>query len=171
MGAENPVASRDLHILVYEATEAISSQGPDGRFGARGSAACLRLLTERPVRAMGVVVLEVLLQHCREVARSGDQEVIEAFAAQRSDEALGDRVRARCPDGAADDAAAGVGSACRSRACRMSATTPSATTCSPVTRASVSSPRVARVSRSSSCLDEDPRPSRVSQCRSPLKIS
>jgi hypothetical protein len=109
VGAENPVASRDLHILVYEATEAISSQGPDGRFGARGSAACRRLLTERPVRAMGVVVLEVLLQHCREVARSGDQKVIEAFAAQRSDEALGDRVRARCPDGGCG----GCGCRCR----------------------------------------------------------
>jgi hypothetical protein len=52
--------------------------------------------------AMTVVVLDVLLQHQREVAWSGDQLVIEAFAAKRADEALGDRVRARCPDGCAD---------------------------------------------------------------------
>ena len=37
---------------------------------------------ERPVWAVGVVVREVLLQHCREVARSGDQEVVEALAAR-----------------------------------------------------------------------------------------
>ena len=39
------------------------------------------LLMERSVRAVSVVVLEVFLQHHGEVARSGDQEVVEAFAA------------------------------------------------------------------------------------------
>jgi hypothetical protein len=53
------------------------------------------VLIERSVRAVGVVVLEVLVQHGREVARSGDQEVVEAFAAQCADEALGGRVGAR----------------------------------------------------------------------------
>ena len=43
------------------------------------------------------------------VAGSGDQHVVEAFAAQRADEALGDRVRARCPDWGADDADVGAG--------------------------------------------------------------
>ena len=43
--------------------------------------------------AVGVVVLEVVLQHYPEVAWSGDQEVVEAFAAQGSDPAFGDRVR------------------------------------------------------------------------------
>jgi hypothetical protein len=43
---------------------------------------------------MGVVVLEVLLQYRREVASSGDQDVVEAFASQGADPALGDRVRA-----------------------------------------------------------------------------
>jgi hypothetical protein len=38
------------------------------------------------------------------VAWSGDQQVVEAFAAQRADEALRDRVRARCPHRGADDA-------------------------------------------------------------------
>jgi hypothetical protein len=54
------------------------------------------------VRAVGVVVLDVLAQHCREVAGSGDQEMVEAFPAQSADEAFGDRVGSRradrCPE-------------------------------------------------------------------------
>ena len=107
MGAENAVMSCDLHILVYQAAESISSQRPDCSSGRRGSGACGRLLMQRPVRAMSVVVLDVLLQHDRQVAWSGDQQVVEAFAAQRADEALGDRVRPRCPDWGADDADVG----------------------------------------------------------------
>jgi hypothetical protein len=71
VGAENSVTSCDLQILVYETTEAISSQRPNGRPGGRGSVACGRVLMERSVRAVGVVVLDVFLQHRREVARSG----------------------------------------------------------------------------------------------------
>jgi hypothetical protein len=47
---------------------------------------------------------EVLLQHYREVPRSGDQQVIKAFPAQDADEAFRDRVRSWRPDRAADDA-------------------------------------------------------------------
>jgi hypothetical protein len=54
-------------------------------------------------------VIEVLAQYRREVAPSGDQHVVEAFAAQRPDEALCDRVRARRPDWGADDADVGAG--------------------------------------------------------------
>ena len=32
--AENPVTSCDLHVLVYETAEPVSSQRPDGRAGA-----------------------------------------------------------------------------------------------------------------------------------------
>jgi hypothetical protein len=98
-----------LQILVYETTEAISSQRPNGRCGGRGSAACGRVLMERSVRAVGVVVLEVFLQHGREVARFGDEDVVEAFAAQGADPALGDRVRSRCSNRGADDADFGAG--------------------------------------------------------------
>jgi hypothetical protein len=98
VGAENAVRSCDLHILVYQAAESISSQRSECCSGRWGSGACGRLLMQRPVRAMSVVVLDVLLQHDRQVAWSGDQHVVQAFAAQRADEALGDRVRARCPD-------------------------------------------------------------------------
>jgi hypothetical protein len=42
------------------------------------------------------------------VALSSDQDVVEAFPAQGADEAFGDRVRPRCPDWGADDAAVGA---------------------------------------------------------------
>jgi len=86
-----------VHVLVYQAAEAISSQRPNGRCGGRGYAARRRVLMERSVRAVHVVMLEVLLQHYCEVARSGDQEVVEAFAAHGADEAFGDGVGSRCP--------------------------------------------------------------------------
>jgi hypothetical protein len=42
------------------------------------------------------------------VARSVDQELVEACPAQRADEAFHDRVRPRCPDRGADDADVGA---------------------------------------------------------------
>jgi hypothetical protein len=81
VGAGNSVTSRYLHVLVYEAAEPISPQRPNGRCGEQGSAARGRALMEGSVRAVRVAVLDVLLQHRREVALSDDQEMIEAFAA------------------------------------------------------------------------------------------
>ena len=69
MGAGNSVTSRHLQILMDETAEAVSSQWSDGRAGGRGSAACGRVLVERSVRAVRVVVLDVLPKHYREVAR------------------------------------------------------------------------------------------------------
>jgi hypothetical protein len=60
VGAENTDTSGDLQILVYETTEPVSSQRPDGRAGAWGSGAGGRLLVERSVRPVGVVVLDEL---------------------------------------------------------------------------------------------------------------
>jgi hypothetical protein len=54
-------------------------------------------------------VVDELAQHGREVPPSGDQQVVQAFAAQRADPALGDRVGPRRPDWGADDADAGAG--------------------------------------------------------------
>ncbi len=93
----------------YETAESISSQRPDGCAGGRGSGACRRLLIQRPMWAMSVVVLEELLQYHREVALSGDQELVEAFPAERADEAFGDRVRPWCPYRGADDPDVGTG--------------------------------------------------------------
>jgi hypothetical protein len=60
----------------------------------------------RPVR---VVVLDELAEYHGEVTRSGDQQVVEAFAAQSADEAFGDRIRPRCPHRCADDGDVGAG--------------------------------------------------------------
>ena len=64
------------------------------------------------MRAVGVVVLDELAQHYREVAPSGDQQVIEAFAAQRADEAFGDGVGPRRANRGADDADVGASEHC-----------------------------------------------------------
>lgn len=39
VGAENPVISWDLHVLVYETAESVSSQWPDGRSEGGGAPA------------------------------------------------------------------------------------------------------------------------------------
>src|SRR3954449_988148 len=54
VGAENPVTSCDLHILVHEAAESISSLRPECCSGRWGSGACGRLSMQRAVRAMSV---------------------------------------------------------------------------------------------------------------------
>ena len=86
----------DRHLKFHESRDNLSN------------AACRRVLTERSVRTMGVVVLEVLLQHYGEVSRPGDQKLVEAFAPQCAYEAFRDRVRSWCPDGGADDADVGA---------------------------------------------------------------
>ena len=60
----------------------------------------------RPVR---VVVGEVVVQDCGEVARSSNQKVVEALAAQGGDEAFRDGVRPGCLDRGADDPDVGAG--------------------------------------------------------------
>jgi hypothetical protein len=57
----------------------------------------------RAVRTVEVVVLGVVAQDDVEVVWSGDQEVVEAFAAECPDEAFRDCVRPWCPDRGADD--------------------------------------------------------------------
>jgi hypothetical protein len=109
VGAENPVMPGDVHVPLQKASGSVSSKRPDGGAGGRGSAVCGRVLTEGSMWAVRVVVLDELLQHQREVARPGDPKVVEAFAAQRSDEALCERVRPRRPHGGAEDADVGAG--------------------------------------------------------------
>ena len=58
---------------------------------------------QRSVRSVPVVMLDVLVQYKVEVAWSSDQEVVEAFPAERADEAFRDRVRPWCPYRGADD--------------------------------------------------------------------
>ena len=61
------------------------------------------------MRPVSVVVLDDLTDYHAEVTRSGDQQVIEAFAAQGADEAFGDRIRPRGPHRCADDGDVGAG--------------------------------------------------------------
>jgi hypothetical protein len=76
VGAENPVTSCHVYVLVHEAAEPVSSYGSEDRAGGRGSAACGRVLFERSVWAVGVVVLDELVQHRREGAAPDDQKMI-----------------------------------------------------------------------------------------------
>jgi hypothetical protein len=46
VGAENPVTSCDVHVLVEEAAEPVSSERADGCARTRGSAGCGRVLIE-----------------------------------------------------------------------------------------------------------------------------
>jgi hypothetical protein len=43
---------------------------------------------QRDLAAQPILLLDVLLEHCREVAWAGDQKVVEAFAAQGADDAF-----------------------------------------------------------------------------------
>jgi hypothetical protein len=53
------------------------------------------MLIEGSMWSVAVVVLDKLGQDVGELARSGDEDVVEAFASQGADPALGDRVRPR----------------------------------------------------------------------------
>lgn len=57
VGAENPVTSCDLHVLVYVAAKPGSSQRPDGCSGERGSGACGHALMQRSVGPVRVAML------------------------------------------------------------------------------------------------------------------
>jgi len=60
-------------------------------------------LPQSAVWSVIVVVAFELVQYERGVSSVEDQESVEEFAADRRDEALGDRVRSRCPHRRLDD--------------------------------------------------------------------
>src|ERR1019366_6437150 len=62
-----------------------------------------RCLTERPVRSMGVVVLDELVEHDLELALVEDQHPVEALPADGADETLGDGASPRSSDRRADN--------------------------------------------------------------------
>jgi hypothetical protein len=63
VGAEYPVALCDLGIFADQATEPVPSQNPDIRtYKGWMVTPSGRALTERPVRTMNVIVLDVLAQ-------------------------------------------------------------------------------------------------------------
>jgi len=60
-------------------------------------------LVQRAVRAVDVVVLDVLGEDCLEVTAAEDEHPVEALAPDGADHALTDGVRSGCPDRALDD--------------------------------------------------------------------
>jgi hypothetical protein len=62
-----------------------------------------RLQGECPVRALGVVAVDVAAEHAFEVSAVEDQQPVEALCTHGTDEAFGDSVRLWCADRGADD--------------------------------------------------------------------
>jgi len=60
-------------------------------------------MPERPVRAMNVIVLDVLTQDQPQVPFTGDQHPVQALAPGAGNPAFRDRVRPRCLDWRLDD--------------------------------------------------------------------
>jgi hypothetical protein len=84
--------SCSLSVFVYETTEEIASadSGRPAHPGDRWSNGWIgRLQPERPVRTVGVVVLDVDPQHLLEVAAPDDQQPVQALGPHRPDPALG----------------------------------------------------------------------------------
>jgi hypothetical protein len=96
--------SRDLLILVYKTAKAVAPLDlVDLVWRAAGEWARGGSLIQGAVWPMIVVMAFELAQYGGCVSLVGDQEAVEEFAADRSDEALGDRVRPWRPHWGFDD--------------------------------------------------------------------
>jgi hypothetical protein len=101
---ESRRTSCNLLILVDEAAEAIASLDlVDLGWCAAGERSRGSSLPQVAVRPMVVVVAFELSWHCYGMTSINDQETIEQFAADRPDEALGDRIRPWCAHRRLDD--------------------------------------------------------------------
>ena len=95
-GAEYSVTSRDLGVFMDQAAEPVSPQYPHIRaYCRRTRASSGRILLQRPVRTMGVVMICVLAQDQLQVPLAGDQHPVQALAPGTSDPAFGYSVRPR----------------------------------------------------------------------------
>jgi hypothetical protein len=108
VGAENYVTSCDLGIFVDHATGLVAPQHMDTRTFLRVNRfARRRILVQRSVWPVGVVVIGVLTKDEPQMPFTGDQHPVQALAAGAADPALGDRIRARRqhrrPDGTHPD--------------------------------------------------------------------
>ena len=108
VGADNVVTSRDLRILVDQATQPIASS--DAYVVAGGcdvGPAVGWSLAEGPVRTVGVVVIDVFAEGVVEMPPAGDEDSVSALAPGTGDPPFADRVRSRRPDRRGDDPRAG----------------------------------------------------------------
>src|SRR5689334_909295 len=104
VGAENCVISCDLGIFADLAAEPVPAQYPDAGAPSRWiHAPGGRVLLQRPVRSVAVVVIGVLTQDQPQVPLAGDQHPVQALAAGTGDPPFGDRVRAWRLDRGLDD--------------------------------------------------------------------
>ena len=77
VGAENGVTSCDLRIFMDRAAEPVAAENPDvcpesGLMRAPGR----RTLLQRPVRTVGVIVIDVLIKDQSQVALAGNEHPI-----------------------------------------------------------------------------------------------
>jgi hypothetical protein len=94
VGAEYCVTSCDLGVFVDEAAEPILPENArirDGCGWVRTPGG--RVLVQRPVRPVAVVVIDVLAEDQPQVPFTGDQHLVQALAASASDPAFGYSVR------------------------------------------------------------------------------
>jgi hypothetical protein len=94
VGAENAVTICDLGIFADQTAEPVPPQDPDIRaHSGRTLTSGGRALAERPVRAMNVIVLDVLTQDQPQVPLAGDQHPVQALAPGAGNPPLRDRIR------------------------------------------------------------------------------
>jgi hypothetical protein len=104
VGAEYLVTLCDLGIFADQTTEPVPPQDPDIRVrNGRTLTPSGRPLAECPVRAVNVIVLDVLTQDQPQVPLAGDQHPVQALAPGAGNPPLRDRVRPGRPDRRLDD--------------------------------------------------------------------
>jgi hypothetical protein len=96
VSAEYCVTLCDLGVFVDQAAEPVPPQNPDTRAcGGRTLASGGRVLVQRPVRPMSVVMVGILAEDQLQVPSAGDQHPVQALAAGTGDPAFGYSIRAR----------------------------------------------------------------------------
>jgi hypothetical protein len=104
MGADNYVTSCDLGVFVDQAAEPVAPQHANTRaFCRRTGSPGGRILVQRPVWPVGVVVIGVLTKDEPQMLFPDDQHLIKALTAGAADPAFGNRVRPWRPDRGLDD--------------------------------------------------------------------
>jgi hypothetical protein len=90
VSAEYVVTSCDLGVFVDQAAEPVPPQNPDTcAWGGRTLASGGWVLVQRPVRPMGVAMVDVLAEDQLQVPFAGDQHPVQALVAGTGDPAFG----------------------------------------------------------------------------------